>query len=63
MKRYRFDFRGNERLTCWHCGEECNKATLIEWNKTSAKEILCHRCLGQLVANGKDIKRLGEIFE
>lgn len=61
MKRYKLDFR-EESLYCWDCGEACNDAVLIEWQKGHEKQILCDTCLGMCVRNEKDIKILANIM-
>lgn len=61
MKRYKLDFREEERLTCWQCGSECENAVLIEWQRGFEKEILCDACLGMCIRNEKDIKILADI--
>ena len=60
MKRYKLDFK-EENLSCWNCGAECDNAVLIEWQRGFTKEILCDRCLGEVIRNEKQIKILADI--
>ena len=61
--RYTLDFREDDTLTCWYCGEAVEKATIIEWQKGHQKEILCDTCLGQLYRNEKKVKILAEVYK
>lgn len=60
MKIYKLTF-GDEALTCWDCGDECDDAVLVEWQRGFEKQILCDRCLGMCVRNEKKIKILADI--
>ena len=51
----------DEALRCWHCGDVCDDAVLVEWEKGFEKEILCDACLGMCVRNEKKIKILADI--
>ena len=63
IKTYKFMTRTDYALTCWICGEEVEEATLIEWNRSFEKEIVCDACLGEIVRNEKNFKILGDFHK
>ena len=63
IKTYKFMTRVDYTLTCFICGAEIDRATLIEWKRGYEKEILCDCCLGEMVRNEKNFKILGDFHK
>ena len=59
IKTYKFMTRVDYTLTCFSCGAEVDRATLIEWQRGYEKEILCDCCLGELYRNEKTSRYWG----
>ena len=60
---YKVMFRDDNKLSCWVCGAEVDKASLIEWRKDFEKEIICDSCLGEMIRNEKNFKILAEVYK
>jgi len=52
--KYKIDF-GDGVLECWNCGEACDEALLIEWQRNFAKEVNCLKCYAPLLKNDKNV--------